>query len=361
MHAHIIEPRALSPGQIALWRELQLGDPTLWSPFFSPEFTLALGVARTDARVAVLVEDGQVGGFLPFHLGRNRVGKPIGGPISDYQGLISRPNLRFGAQALLKACQLDAYDFNHAPVSQGALGPGAYHFSLSPHMDLTGGYAGYLASQSKAGRQSLKETNRRIRKLEREVGPLRFEFNDGDAHAYGRLVALKNASYRRLGVPSILDVAWVDRALREIRSHRNPHFAGILSTLYAGDRLIAAHMGMRSSTTICWWFNTYDDDLRIYAPGLILLLQVAQRAADEGLKIIDFGRGDEHYKLTYANGSTQLCEGSIELPSSFAGRLRRLQKLGVGFFERVPLGPYQSLPRRAMARLMTGMHLRAMP
>jgi CelD/BcsL family acetyltransferase involved in cellulose biosynthesis len=358
MHAHIIEPRALTSDQIALWRELQLRDPTLWSPFFSPEFTLAVGVARADARLAVLVEGGQIRGFFPFHPGRNGVGKPVGGPISDYQGVISAPGMRLDSQALLKASRLDAYDFNHAPASQIALNPGAYHFSLSPHIDLRGGYAAYLANLSQTGKQSVKETNRRIRKLEREVGPLRFEFHDDSANAYGRLVAFKNASYRRLGVPSILDVAWVDRALSEIRSYHNPHFAGILSTLYAGDRLIAAHMGMRSSTTICWWFNTYDWDLRIYAPGLILLLQAVQRAADDGLTIIDFGRGTEHYKLTFANGGTQLCEGSIELPNSFAGRLRRLQKLSLNFFEHVPLGPYQSYPRRALARLITGMRLR---
>ena len=170
-------------------------------------------------------------------------------------------------------------------------------------------------------------------------------------------MAMKNASYHRLGVGSILDVAWVDRALATIRAHRSPNFAGLVSTLYAGDRPVAAHMGMRSSTTIHWWFNTYDYDLRAYAPGLALLLMLAKRAAGDGLKIIDFGRGTEDYKLTFSNGSTELCEGSIERPNSLPGTVRRFQKLGVRAFARVPLGRYESLPRRALHRFVTSMSL----
>jgi CelD/BcsL family acetyltransferase involved in cellulose biosynthesis len=88
-------------------------------------------------------------------------------------------------------------------------------------------------------------------------------------------------------------------------------------------------MGMRSSTIIHCWFNTYDYEMRNYAPGLALFLMLAQRAAKDGLKMIDFGRGTEDYKLTFSNGSTELCEGSIELANSLAGAVRRCQKVAV--------------------------------
>lgn len=355
--ARVIRPGELTSDEIERWRTLQGTHRGLWSPFFSPEFTLAVGAARSDARVAVLSEAGETWGFFPFHVCRSGIGKPIGGPISDYQGVIADPARVFDAGALLAACGLSTYDFNHLPSTQASLRRGALHVAASPHIDVSAGYQAYVAEQSKKSKDHFKKFERRLRKMERELGPVRLEVHDDSAAAWDTVVAMKNASYRRMGVGSILDVAWVARTLAEIRATRSAPFAGMLSTLYAGDRPVAAHFGMRSATTLHWWFNTYDHELRAYAPGLALLLLLAQRAPSEGLSIIDFGRGDEDYKLTFANGTTELCEGSIELPRSLPGTLRLAQKAGVRAMAQLPLGPYASLPRRVLHRLLTSMWL----
>jgi CelD/BcsL family acetyltransferase involved in cellulose biosynthesis len=357
MEARIISPAELTDGEIGLWRELQSADRTLRSPFLSPEFTIAIGAARRDAAVAILRQRGRIVGFLPFHRAAGNVGKPIGGPIADYQGPILRPDARLDAQALLSACKLETYDFNHAPVTIEALSKGAVHFSQSPYIDLGDGHAAWLAGRVKASKDAIRSIERRRRKIEREIGPLLFEWHDASPVAWDWLVETKSAFYRRIGVASGFDVPWVARALDAIRTRQDPDFAGLMHTLHAGDRLIAAQFGMRAADTLCWWYTTYDDELRNLGPGLVLLLAAVERAEAEGVVLIDFGRGDEPYKLAYANGATPLCEGSIERGASVPGALRRTQKAALRALSRLPLGRYESIPRRAMARLLTGMHL----
>ena len=172
MKAEIVKTQELSPAHIAQWRAFQAGNPAIWNPFFSPEFTLAIGEARSDARVAILLENNEVCGFLPFHLCPTGIGKPIGGPISDYQGVVSAARTIFDGSAILQACGLKAYDFNHAPTAQSALKPGALHLTISPHINLSAGFDAYVTEQSKGSKEHFKKYQRRLRKLEREIGPV---------------------------------------------------------------------------------------------------------------------------------------------------------------------------------------------
>ncbi len=359
MKAHLIRPGELDAAHLSLWREFQAKEPLLQSPFFSPEFTQAVGAERVDAFVAILEDAGAIRGFFPFHRCASGVGKPIGGPISDYQGVVAAPDFDLRGEDLLRACALNAYDFNHAPANQSALYPGAIHNSRSPYIDLSEGFDAYIDARLRHSRKNLKDLDRRRRKIEREIGPLQFNYSDDREETWRRLVAMKNQSYERLNVRSILDVGWVDRALAALRATSNQHFAGLMTSIFAGDRMIAGHFGMRSKTTWCWWFNSYDYDVRNYAPGMLLILEAAKRAPIEGLTKIDFGRGDAEYKLVFSTGATPLCEGSIELLKSRAGILRRAQKASLGAAKGLPLGRFESYPRRALARLITSMRLPA--
>ncbi|MEX0644380.1 MAG: GNAT family N-acetyltransferase, partial [Parvularculaceae bacterium] len=250
-----------------------------------------------------------------------------------------------------------AYDFNHAPQNQRALAPGAIHHSISPFIDLSEGFDAYIDARLRSSRKNLKDLDRRRRKIEREIGPLQFNYSDDREESWRTLVAMKNKSFERMKVRSILDVAWVDRALAALRSTSNEHFAGLMTSLFSGDRMIAGQFGMRSKTTWCWWFNSYDYDVKNYAPGMLLILDAAKRAPAESLTKIDFGRGEADYKLVFSTGETPLCEGSIERPASLAGFARRTQKSALAITKRLPLGRFESYPRRAFARLLTSMRL----
>lgn len=355
MKAEIISPQELDNGLITLWRGFQASDAALRSPFFSPEFTCAVGKARSDARVAILEENGVVQGFLPFHCREGGIAKPIGGQITDYQGLIHAPNFDADGAALLNACRLTAYDFNHAPLTQKVLLAGAYHYSSSPQMNLAGGYDAYAANRSKAWKEAMRAMRRRSRKIEREIGPLRFEYHEPGDDVYRSHVAMRNNLYRRMHVKSLLGCdSWVDRTLSVIRATQLPHFAGVMTALYAGDRLIAAHFGMRSQTVWHWWFSSYDIEVANYGPGIMLIVEAARHAEPAGLAVIDFGRGESHYKLTFANDATDLCEGSIEVANSVRGALRRAQKAAFKSVATLPLGRLTGLLRRGLSRVVTG-------
>jgi CelD/BcsL family acetyltransferase involved in cellulose biosynthesis len=64
MRIDVIQPADLGEAEIARWREIQGQHPSLSSPFFTPEYTLSLGTARPDLRIAVLEDQGKIVGFF---------------------------------------------------------------------------------------------------------------------------------------------------------------------------------------------------------------------------------------------------------------------------------------------------------
>jgi len=88
-------------------------------------------------------------------------------------------------------------------------------------------------------------------------------------------------------------------------------FAAPLGTLYAGEELIAVHLGIRSHNVLHIWFPAYNTDFEKYSPGLILLLMLAENAADRGIVRIDLGPGEERYKQNFKSGDRLVCEGMI--------------------------------------------------
>src|SRR3954465_15727874 len=81
-------------------------EPRFESPYFCPEFTQALGSVRDDVRVVVIENDGRPGGFFPHQRTAWRRGRPVGGPLSDYHGVIAAPKAEWGVVELMRAAGL---------------------------------------------------------------------------------------------------------------------------------------------------------------------------------------------------------------------------------------------------------------
>lgn len=357
VHGRLLEPSELDEDLFVLWKQFCNGNPLYQSPFYRPQFTQAVAQARADARIAVLERGGDVVGFLPFHLTRSGTGKPIGGHINDYHGPILAPEVEISAQALIEAAGISAYDYNHLPVAFTALATGAHTFSISPQMDLSGGYEAYVARRDSGWTKAQREVRRRQRKTEAEIGPIRFTFHDPSGPVYNRHMEMKNAQYARMGLRMTLGTGWVAEVLDRLRHTQEPDFAGVMSTLHAGDRLIAAHFGIRSANVLHWWFPSYDLAAYKLGPGINLVNQCAMGMNDRGLSLIDFGKGDEDFKLHFADRHVRLCEGSICHAGSMAATLRLGTRALVGIAERLPLGRFRTYPRRAVARLVSGVAL----
>lgn len=357
VRGRVLLPYELDADLIALWKQFCHFDPIFRSPFYHPRFTLGVAACRTDSRVAVLERGSQIIGFLPFHLVRNRVGKPIGGHLNDYHGPILAPGVAIGPAALLGAAGLDAYDFNHMPGLLEDLIRGAPDAGMSPQMDLTGGYDAYAARKGSSWTKAQREIGRRNRKAESELGPMQFRFHDPSGEIYRQLVALKNRQYARLGVRRTMDEGWAGQVLERLRTIDEPDFAAVVSTLHAGDRLIAAHFGLRTAELLHWWFPSYDLSLAKLGPGKNLVNQCAISAGEHGIRMIDFGKGDEDFKLHFADRHVALHQGSLVAPGSLAGAIRKGADAVLAATRRIPLGRYQAHPDKVIARMISGVTL----
>src|SRR5204863_131607 len=84
-----------------------------------------------------------------------------------------------------------------------------------------------------------------------------------------------------------LRLPWITSLLERLAECATPDFAGMVSGLYVGDRLAAAHLGLRSRTSWHYYVTSYDRELAAYSPGLIMLVSMARVAPELGLRTIE--------------------------------------------------------------------------
>ncbi|QZD86556.1 GNAT family N-acetyltransferase [Qipengyuania psychrotolerans] len=357
MRKRVLHARDLSPDLIALWQEFCRRDPIYSSPFYSPHFTQAVAQVRPDVRIAILEERGEIAGFLPFHLTKSGIGKPIGGQLNDYQGPILAPGAKITPEAILGAADISSYDFNHLPVAFTGLAREARSFSISPQMDLSEGYDAFVARKGSRWTKAKREIRRRYRKTEKDIGPIRFTFDDRCDATFQRHMEMKNALLDRAGSRLRVKSDWLGRTLDVLRNSDDSDFAAVTTTIHAGDRLLASHFGLRTRNVWHWWFPAYDLAAYKLGPGINLVDQCAMAAKDQGISLIDFGRGDGAFKLLFADRHVELCEGAISRTGSLANLVRRGAHTFVAAAEHLPLGRYRTYPRRAAAKFVTGVTL----
>ena len=138
MTVRVVAAGALVASELERWSALQRASPVYRSPFFRPEFTLAVARVR-DIRVAVVEDAGAVAGFFPFEVGRRRHGRPVGRPFSDYHGPVLDAAAAFDARELVRACGLATWSFDHLPAGIAAFAPYVWGEGASPYVDLSEG------------------------------------------------------------------------------------------------------------------------------------------------------------------------------------------------------------------------------
>jgi CelD/BcsL family acetyltransferase involved in cellulose biosynthesis len=294
------------------WLALIDSNPDFASPFFTLEFTRSLAGARPDVFVLCLESGGRFVGFLPFQRDRAGVGRPLGLRISDFQGLIAAPNADWDVRSLLREAGLRVWHFDHLLASQRSFDPFVLRHDESSFMDLSYGYDHYVNERKRAGSRFLSQLERKARKIEREIGPLRFEWHTDESEVFEALRAWKTAQREDTRTFNVLDYDWVRDLLEKIRHDDTPEFGGVLSALYADDRLIAAHLGMRSRRVFHYWFPGFERSVSRHSPGGILLIHIAKRCAELGIERIDLGKGDERYKRSFQSGTIGLSVGAAD-------------------------------------------------
>lgn len=317
----IIRACELTPEQTLQWQEIAAAKRYLQSPFLQPAFTQAVAGVRDDVQIALMESNGQLQGVFPFQNGPRGLLRNVCGRLSEFHTPVIRPGFTPDMPELLRACGRSWWQFDHLPASESALAEHFWGTTNSPFIDLSNGFDSYVQERKSAG-SSMTNALRKKRKLEREVGPLRFEYHTTSDAAFQQLVAWKDDQQRRTGRLRVFQYDWLLQLLRNLKGDHAANDVGIFSTLYAGDKLAAVHLGLRNESVIHLWFPAYAPELEDYSPGLILLLQLAQEAAARGVVRLDLGRGTERYKTNFKSGDLVIAEGAIDL-RPVASRLRK--------------------------------------
>jgi CelD/BcsL family acetyltransferase involved in cellulose biosynthesis len=310
MRISVVRPDELGASELAAWRRFQQDQPHLRNPFLAPEFTMAVARNRPAARVAVLEDASGVVGFFPYEVRRRMVGVPIGFGISDCQGLIHQPGLDWDPVELLRACRLPVWEFDHLLAEQRPFAAFHDRRTGSPVLNLSEGYPAYLDDRNRAG-DVVKQALRKQRRMAREVGTERFEWDDRDAGALTALRGWKSAQYQLTQQYDRFATPWIHAVLEELLASPAPECRAVVSTVYAGDRPVAGHLGLRSRSVLAYWFPSYDVELSRHSAGILLCLRMAEAGAADGIRQIDLGKSEALYKTRLKNDEVPVAEGRV--------------------------------------------------
>ncbi len=324
----VVSANSLTPAHIAAWNALLPASGDWASPFFRPEYTRTVAAVRESVDVCVIGRGGEAVGFFPFERAEGTVGRPVGGSMSNFQGVIAAPGAAWDAESIARAAKLTTLRFHHQVQGQPQFDVYTTKRAPSPIIDLAGGWNGYLERRKQAGVSSFNALPRKTRKLERELGALRFESHTDEPEVFDKLVEWKRAQYERTNTRGSMQHEWCLLVLRRLAGIQDAAFAGTISALYAGDRLIAAHAGMRSATTWHYWYPAYDPSLSQHSPGLVLMLEMCRWAAGAGLVRIDLGPGDGAHKDLFATSETSVGVGQVVVPAATSLLSRLTSRLG---------------------------------
>jgi CelD/BcsL family acetyltransferase involved in cellulose biosynthesis len=307
----VVRPSELGPGELAAWHSMQSKTEYLASPFLCPEFALAIDKFRSDARVAVLMDGAEIVGFFPLQRRRLGIGVPIGAGLNDCQALIHAPGMEWDSRELLQACKISVWQFDHLVNDQRPFDCYKTAVAASPVIDLTSGFSAYHEKLQINSPRFCRDLDRKICRLERTVGELRFVVDSRDSTALRALMGWKSDQCRRNNWINLFDRPWVVDLLDYLFSSHSDWFSGLLSLLYAGETPVAAHFGLRSGQVLAAWFPAYNTYFGRQSPGLIQFLRMAEEAAALGIHRINMGKGTARYKQTLKSCDLLVAEGMV--------------------------------------------------
>lgn len=309
--ASVKRPSALDAAEREAWRSFLADSPSLQRAFFTHGFALAAERAGFPARVAVLRQDGAPVAFLPFQFAgpwQQRLGlaERIGGHLCDHAGLVARRGFSISPPRLLELAGIGALFIDHLSEGQAAFGLAAETTRPGHVIDLADGPAAYFAGLAAGNKAFLQDTERRMRRLEKEYGAARFIFTPAPPWPDIRaLLEAKRAQYGRTGVADAFAQPAHQRLVQALVAAADPECLPVLSVLTAGERVLARHLGLLHAGHLSYWFPVYDPAAQKVSPGRMLLWQTIAAADRHGIRLIDRGEGDSQAKRDFSTGIRQ--------------------------------------------------------
>lgn len=312
MNVEVLPLRELPAQWRNEWSRIQTENPKLQGPCLRPELFEAVGAFYPGVEVAAF-SGGSSRAFLPF-LRRGQTARPV--PLCDYQAVVGPAGAAWPLREALAKARLASWDFEHlvtledwvvSETARGTLRPG-----VSNRIDLRPGVPAYLSEMDRRNVR-FKHLAERRAALEKEAGPVRFVPLSGEASQLQLLLDWKAA---RFGRGSIVRPE-MRGALSRLHSSSGGPMSGVLSLLFAGDTLAAAHFGVRCQGILHYWFPAFNPALSKHSPGSLLLQELILNLGQLQCGILDLGPGGESYKAHFGNNELPVAAGSVELPSPF--------------------------------------------
>lgn len=301
----------LDAEKLQAWRRFQAATAHLDQPFLSWEYVAAANAHRGRVEVLVATEKGATVALLPFHRDARTRAVPVAGGMNEFQAVLRDPATTIDLAGWLAAGGLRSLAFDHLVTSDEEFS-GEFHVTgPCPYADLSHGFDHYSNELQQRGSRTVRETQRKKRKMCRELGEVRFELSSEDPDVFRALLEWKQEQHKRTGVYDTFSHDSVTRFLEAVWHSRGDGFSGFLCALYAGDNLLATHLGIRTSRVAHMWFPAYSPDFQRNSPGLIMLLDMAEALAAIGVQRLDFGPGPQRYKQSLASGSYDVAIGEV--------------------------------------------------
>ena len=268
-----------------------------------------MGRCLPGVRVGLLLQGERLVGLFPHEMESTNTARPVGSVFCDYQALIAPPGLPWDPESLLQGLGLAAWRFDHLLAMQAPWKPYVQRRDISWSIDLSQGYQSLEALLRERGSDLLAECRRKHRQLEKAAGPLRFVPHTQDHALLDTLLAWKSAQWAESGWPGRYTTAWEQALMHGLLETQTPDFGGILTALYAADRPVAIHMGLRSRRVWHYWTTAYDPAFKRFSPGILMLMEMLRHAPTCGLWEVDLGKEDFEYKRRLHTHAVPVWEG----------------------------------------------------
>lgn len=161
-----------------------------------------------------------------------------------------------------------------------------------------GAYERFAASE--LGMRSTSRSRAEAR-MARDYGPVRFVPNDPDPEAFELALRWKADQFRRTTGQNY----FLEQRLKFYLALRERGLL-MISTLRAGDRIVAAQLSNHWEGRFLYRLPSYDRELSDYSPGMIHLYYLLKYSFESGDTEFDFNFGREPYKFNYATHSRQV-------------------------------------------------------
>jgi CelD/BcsL family acetyltransferase involved in cellulose biosynthesis len=333
------------------WRAIQESVQQFDSPYFRPEFTRLVAQVRPNVEVTVLTHAGEHVGFFPFERKTDKTAEPVGNLLSDFHGVVARPDVHCSARELLEASGLRVWNFHHLLAAGNEFQTGYWRVVDALSMDLSQGFEAYRLTRRQSGSKHTKNISQRRRKLERELGPIVVDIDCRDERVFSQLWQWKSQQYRRHGLIDLPAIPWIGKLLRAIWGEAKRTFRGRLFALYANGELLAAEFALQSGPVLHSWFPAYDPGYAKYSVGHILRQEMARAAVVLDVRRIDLGKDEEPFKVSLGTKSVSIAEGSIDL-NPFRRVMRKGGQRTFHWFRTTRAGKNLAGPYRAARKLM---------